>query len=92
MGSVQSTMQPFKSCRIPLHSPDCHKTTLAFFRDALHTNSANNTLPSHKESSTNTKKCSKTNIIVVCTQNQKFLKQQYFLHTIEFSGQCWGIP
>ena len=66
-------MHPF-----PSDTPGCHKITLAFFRDALHTNSANNTLPSHKESSTNTQKCSKTNIIVVCTQNQKFLKQQMF--------------
>ena len=53
MGSIESTIASFQ---IMLNPFDCHKTTLASFRDALHTNSANHTLPSHKESSTNTKK------------------------------------
>jgi hypothetical protein len=45
MGSIESTIASFQ---IMLNPFDCHKTTLASFRDALHTNSANHTVPRHK--------------------------------------------
>ena len=56
---IESTIASFQ---IMLNPFDCHKTTLASFLDALHTNSANHTVPRHKVPPT-PKKHSKTNLL-----------------------------
>ena len=74
-------MHPF-----PSDTPGCHKITLAFFRDALHTNSANHTLPSHKESSTNTKKMLENKHYCNLHPKSEIPETADVFHTIEFSG------